>query len=58
MLRSLTDSPNGKTVVLPASTPGGYRDLYEQMTSAMLTSQESIATPMPPASPAPRAPRV
>ncbi len=47
VLRSLSDSPNGKTVVLPASTPGGYRDLYEQMTNAMLTAQEDAPTTMP-----------
>lgn len=49
VLRSLSESPNGKTVVLPASTPGGYRDLYEQMTNAMLTAQEDATTTMPPA---------
>ena len=30
-----------KTVVLPASTPGGYSEVFDQMTKAMVTSQES-----------------
>ena len=40
VMRSLSDSYNAKTVVLPASTPGGYQDLYEQVTKAMLTAGE------------------
>ena len=39
VMRALSDSANAKTVVLPASTPGGYRDLYDQVTQAMLTSE-------------------
>lgn len=41
VMRSLAESGNAKTLVLPASTPGGYQALYEQMTQAMLTAQES-----------------
>ena len=40
VMRSLSESNNTKTVVLPASTPGGYQDLYEQVTKAMLTAGE------------------
>lgn len=41
VLRSLCESSNAKTVLLPASTPGGYQDLYEQMTKAMVSAQET-----------------
>ena len=41
VMRSLSESSNAKTVVLPASTPGGYQDLYEQVTKAMLTAGET-----------------
>ena len=41
VMRSLSESKNTKTVVLPASTPGGYQDLYEQVTKAMLTATET-----------------
>ena len=41
VMRSLSESKNTKTVVLPASTPGGYQDLYEQVTKAMLTASET-----------------
>ena len=40
VMRSLSESRNAKTVVLPASTPGGYQDLYEKVTKAMLTASE------------------
>lgn len=40
VMRSLSESNNTKTVVLPASTPGGYQDFYEQVTKAMLTAGE------------------
>lgn len=40
VMRSLSESNNTKTVVLPASTPGGYQDLYDQVTKAMLTAGE------------------
>ena len=40
-MRSLSESNNAKTVVLPASTPGGYEDLYQQVTKAMLTASET-----------------
>ena len=41
VMRSLAESDNAKTVVLPSSTPGGYKDLYEQVTKAMLTANET-----------------
>ncbi|MBT1172425.1 SPFH domain-containing protein [Bifidobacterium sp. MA2] len=41
VMRSLSESKNAKTLVLPASTPGGYQDLYEQVTRAMLTASEA-----------------
>ena len=41
VMRSLSESNNAKTVVLPASTPGGYEDLYQQVTKAMLTTNEA-----------------
>lgn len=40
VMRSLAESDNAKTVVLPVSTPGGYQELYEQTTKAMLTANE------------------
>ncbi|OFQ98317.1 SPFH domain-containing protein [Alloscardovia sp. HMSC034E08] len=39
VMRSLSESSNAKTVVLPASTPGGYQDLFTQMTNAIATSE-------------------
>ena len=41
VLRSLSESNNSKTVVLPASTPGGYQDMYSQITQAMVTANET-----------------
>ena len=38
VMRSLSESTNAKTVVLPASTPGGYQDLFTQMTNAIATN--------------------
>ena len=38
VMRSLSESQNTKTVVLPASTPGGYSDLYSQITQALATA--------------------
>ncbi|MFT9231278.1 MAG: SPFH domain-containing protein [Bifidobacterium sp.] len=40
VVRSLSESPNAKTVVLPASTPGGYNELFNQVTQATLTTQK------------------
>lgn len=59
VMRSLSESRNAKTVVLPASTPGGYQDLYEQVTKAMLTAGEipsDAAASAASASPAPNRP--
>jgi regulator of protease activity HflC (stomatin/prohibitin superfamily) len=47
VMRSLSDSPNAKTVVLPASTPGGYNELFNQVSSALLTTKEDGATKPP-----------
>lgn len=41
VMRSLSESQNAKTVVLPASTPGGYQDLYGQMTNALVSVNET-----------------
>nr|WP_314760589.1 SPFH domain-containing protein [Alloscardovia omnicolens] len=41
VMRSLSESTNAKTVVLPASTPGGYQDLFTQMTNAIATNNEN-----------------
>ena len=41
VLRSLSESKNAKTLEMPAATPGGYSELFDQMTQAMLTTQES-----------------
>ena len=38
-IRSVGNSQNAKTVVLPASTPGGYNDLYNQIVNALNTSE-------------------
>ena len=40
VMRSLSESGNAKTVVLPSSTPGGYTELYGQLTNALLTTSE------------------
>ncbi len=41
VLRSLSESNNAKTVVLPATTHRGYSEVFDHMTQAMVTSQES-----------------
>ncbi|KFF30999.1 SPFH domain/band 7 family protein [Bifidobacterium bombi DSM 19703] len=38
VMRSLSESPNAKTVVLPSATPGGYNELFDQMTQATLST--------------------
>ena len=62
VLRSLSESNNAKTVVLPASTPGGYQDMYSQITQAMMTANEtaerSAYTPKPSHTAAPSVPRI
>lgn len=61
VLRSLSESNNAKTVVLPASTPGGYQDMYSQITQAMVTANETVGqhstVPTPPHV-APTTPRI
>lgn len=39
VMRSLSESRNAKTVVLPASTPGGYGELTRELTQALATSK-------------------
>ncbi len=39
VLRSVGDSPNSTTVVLPASTPQGYSSLYNELVEALSTSK-------------------
>ena len=39
VMRSLAQSDNAKTVVLPASTPGGYTDAVNQITQALTTTE-------------------
>ncbi|HCA73765.1 MAG TPA: SPFH domain-containing protein, partial [Bifidobacterium sp.] len=34
-----------KTVVLPASTPGGYQDMYNQIVNAVTTANEAKESP-------------
>ncbi len=41
VLRGIADSTNAKTLILPAATPGGYDQLYQQMVSALQTSSET-----------------
>jgi regulator of protease activity HflC (stomatin/prohibitin superfamily) len=41
VMRSLSESNNAKTVVLPGSTPGGYQQIYDEMTKAMVTAGEA-----------------
>ena len=42
VLRSLSESRNAKTVVLPAATPGGYTDLFQQLTNAMAVNDLNV----------------
>ena len=44
VIRSLSESKNAKTVVLPVSTPGGYGELFTQMTNSMVSAQEAQNT--------------
>lgn len=53
VMRELSASNNAKTVVLPASTPGGFNDMFEQMTKSMLTVEESRDDAPAPAVPSP-----
>ena len=43
VMRDLSESGNAKTVILPASTPGGYGDLYAQLTAALETGGNARA---------------
>ena len=59
VLRSLSESNNAKTVVLPASTPGGYQDMYSQITQAMVTANETAGQRVPSSAPTvPPVPRI
>lgn len=37
-LRGMSDSSKSNTIILPASTPGGYQELFTQMTAALSTA--------------------
>ncbi|MBW3087679.1 SPFH domain-containing protein [Bifidobacterium sp. 82T24] len=39
VMRSMSESKNAKTVVLPASTPAGFKNMYDEVTNALLTGQ-------------------
>lgn len=44
-LTSLAESNNSKTVIIPGSTPGGYNDMFSQITSAIETGkQDAVPT--------------
>lgn len=40
-LRGMSDSSKSNTIILPASTPGGYQELFTQMTAALSTAGNS-----------------
>ena len=40
-MRNLASSQNAKTVVLPASTPGGFNEMRDQITQAMMSADEA-----------------
>lgn len=41
VMRSMAESDNAKTLVLPAATPGGYNELFNQMATSMMTAQST-----------------
>lgn len=41
VMRSIASSENGKTVVLPAATPGGFSQMREEIAQAMITGTEA-----------------
>lgn len=44
-LASIAESNNSKTVIIPGSTPGGYNDMFSQITSAIETGkQDAVPT--------------
>lgn len=40
VMRSLAGSANGKTIILPAATPGGFSQMREEVMQAMITGNE------------------
>ena len=40
-MRTLASSQNAKTVVLPASTPGGFNEMRDQIIQAMMSADEA-----------------
>ncbi|WP_165777165.1 SPFH domain-containing protein [Bifidobacterium primatium] len=48
VMRSMSESKNAKTVVLPASTPSGFRNMYDEVTNALLTGQTVSDAPIAP----------
>lgn len=43
VMRSIAVSENGKTVVLPASTPGGFSQMREEVAQAMIVGNETTS---------------
>ena len=39
VMRSLSESANGKTVVLPAATPSGFSNIRDEITSALTVAK-------------------
>lgn len=46
-LNTMAESPNAKTVIIPAGTPGGYSDMFTQITSAIETGKQESVPPAP-----------
>jgi regulator of protease activity HflC (stomatin/prohibitin superfamily) len=44
-IRNIGDSENAKTVLLPAATPGGFNDMYSQITGALESSKTPDVKP-------------
>lgn len=42
VMRSLSESPNAKTVLMPSATPGGYQDLYQQILAALESQTTNV----------------
>lgn len=45
VMRSLSESGNAKTVVLPTATPGGFNQLNDEITKAIITGNEAGGEP-------------
>lgn len=42
VMRSLANSTNGKTIILPAATPGGYSNMRDEIMQAMMAGNEIV----------------